>query len=57
MAEIHLPKQAPERFKDRRPFGMVEWIERNKKKTGWHTFDIALNEFSMEENIEAQEDS
>lgn len=32
LAEIHLPKQAPERFKDREIlWNEVEWIEGNKK--------------------------
>ena len=59
LAEIHLPKQAPERFKDREIlWNEVEWIEGNKKAQLAHSFDIALmNEFSMEENIELQEDS
>ena len=54
LAEIHLPKQAPERFKDRETlWNEVEWIEGNKKAQLAHSFDIALmNEFSMEENIE-----
>ena len=54
LAEIHLPKQAPERFKDREIlWNEVEWIEGNKKAQLAHSFDIALmNEFSMEENIE-----
>ena len=54
LAEIHLPKQAPERLKDRETiWNEVEWIERNKKAQLAHSFDIALmNEFSMEENIE-----
>ena len=53
LAEIHLPKQAPERFKDREIlWNEVEWIEGNKKAQLAHSFDIALmNEFSMEENI------
>ncbi len=52
LAEIHLPKQAPERFKDRETlWNEVEWIEGNKKAQLAHSFDIALmNEFSMEEN-------
>ena len=54
LAEIHLPQQAPERFKDRETlWNEVEWIEGNKKAQLAHSFDIALmNEFSMEENIE-----
>ena len=54
LAEIHLPKQALERFKDRETlWNEVEWIEGNKKAQLAHSFDIALmNEFSMEENIE-----
>lgn len=54
LAEIHLPKQAPERFKDREIlWNEVEWIEGNKKAQLAHSFDITLmNEFSMEENIE-----
>ena len=54
LAEIHLPQQAPERFKDRETlWNEVEWIEGNKKAQLAHNFDIALmNEFSMEENIE-----
>lgn len=54
LAEIHLPKQAPKRFKDRETlWNEVEWIEGNKKAQLAHSFDIALmNEFSMEENIE-----
>ena len=54
LAEIHLPKQAPERLKDRETlWNEVEWIEGNKKAQLAHSFDIALmNEFSMEENIE-----
>ena len=54
LAEIHLPKQAPERFKDGEIlWNEVEWIEGNKKAQLAHSFDIALmNEFSMEENIE-----
>ncbi len=54
LAEIHLPKQAPERFKDRETlWNEVEWIEGNKKAQLAHSYDIALmNEFSMEENIE-----
>lgn len=35
LAEIHLPKQAPERFKDRETlWNEVEWIEGNKKALG-----------------------
>ena len=54
LAEIHLPQQAPERFKDRETlWNEVEWIEGNKKAQLAHSYDIALmNEFSMEENIE-----
>ena len=54
LAEIHLPKQAPERLEDRETlWNEVEWIEGNKKAQLAHSFDIALmNEFSMEENIE-----
>ena len=54
LAEIHLPQQAPERFKDRETlWNEVEWIEGNKKAQLAHSFDIALvNELSMEENIE-----
>ena len=34
LAEIHLPQQAPERFKDRETlWNEVEWIEGNKKST------------------------
>ena len=47
LAEIHLPKQAPERLKDR------ETLWNGSKEIRKHSFDIALmNEFSMEENIE-----
>ncbi len=54
LAEIHLPQQAPERFKDRETlWNEVEWIEGIKKAQLAHSFDIALMiEFSMEENIE-----
>lgn len=49
LAEIHLPKQAPERFKDREIlWNEVEWIEGNKKAQLAHSFDITLmNEFSI----------
>ena len=54
LAEIHLPKHAPDRLKDRETlWNEVEWIEGNKKAQLAHSFDIALmNEFSMEENME-----
>lgn len=54
LAEIYLPKHAPERFKDRETlWNEVEWMEGNKKAQLAHSFDIALmNEFSMEENME-----
>ena len=49
LAEIHLPKQAPERFKDRETlWNEVEWIEGNKKAQLAHSFDIVLDECSFD---------
>ena len=37
LAEIHLPKQAPERLKTERPFGMRWNGLKETRKHSWHT--------------------